>query len=155
MEILLELIENFFILWFVLVCFKINIFKDIQRFSIVTSIATFCAMLIQQLRLISVDDSLNMLLNMIFGIVLYAYLAKCFYWNEVRFFKAIGLTLIYFLVFILLGESIWINIFKPFIAVDLFDTTQLVVVIMLLLYRLVEIFLFLLIWHTPRKEKYV
>lgn len=155
MEILLELIENFFILWFVLVCFKIDIFKDIGKIAVVTSIATFCAMLIQELRLISVDESLNMLLNMTFGILLYSYLVKCFYWNEVRFFKAIGFTVLYFLVFILAGESIWIKVFDPFIAVDLFDTTKSIVIIMLLLYRAIQSFIFLFIWHMPRKEKYV
>ena len=152
MEILLELIENFFILWFVLVCFKVDVFKDIGKIAVVTSIATFCAMLIQQLRLIAVDESLNMLLNMVFGIILYAYLVKFFYWNEVKFFKAIGFTLIYFLVFIILGELIFVPVFYPNVDMTILDSNESLKLITTIPYRIIEAFIFFLISRI-RKEK--
>ncbi len=135
---ILDLIENFFIIWFVTTCCNIDIFKNIIKLILVVFMATIFSILIQSLQIFNTD--LDMFTNIVIGVLLYVYLIIIFYFDEVKFVKCFIYTFIYFLIFIFCANIIYNpifddNILKSNIYKLCFSIPQ----------RIVEIFINLLI----------
>jgi hypothetical protein len=104
MEIILDVIENLFLLWFILSCFKINILTDKVKSGFLLGVFVIGAILIQNITFVS-DEILNLFLLMPAGIIFYSFSVKVFY--NVKFFKSMMYFLFYFMFCIIGLESIF------------------------------------------------
>ena len=133
---IINYIENFFILWFVLACFGVNIFHI--RFIFLVGIATLCALSIQQLHLFN-NFAVDSLINSFMGVIFYVYILKISYYKKVKILQCFGYVLIYFVVFIMAAEYLLNSIYHPLYGSNMNKF------IYYIPYRLMEIFIILLI----------
>ena len=154
MELILNWVESFFIVWFVLICCGVKIMysNKIQLFVLVT-IQTFMNIMIQTFT-IAQNQTVNMLIIMLIGIFLDAYLIKCFYFGEVKIVKVIMWTIFYFLFFMMMGETILINIFSGVVPREISEMTLQTRIMLNLFYRSFETIIFLALSFMIERKQY-
>ena len=118
---ILNLLENIFILWFVLVCSDIDIHEKLYKFIILTLLSSFSVIYIQDLQILKNVET-NLIITMILGILFYTLMLKMFYLYEIKIKNCLIYLLIFFVVFILFLKITLMSFYNLSIGVkDLFN----------------------------------
>lgn len=144
MNIILEFIENFFILWFVVTMCKEKISTNKIKFFIMLVLVTVFAVCIQQILFFN-SEIINMLFNMAIGIAMYAYVLKLFYCNLNSIFKIVLYVIIYFICFIIIGEQIFALLVSPVLNFYSMSEPTIIKICVSIPYRMFEVFIILVI----------
>ncbi|MDD4779024.1 MAG: hypothetical protein PHT02_00275 [Tissierellia bacterium] len=114
MLFILNTIENYFILWFVLICCCINPFKNKIKFILLIIISTVFSIVIQEIKIID-NIGLNMILNMVIGTILYVFILKIYYGKQINIEQSLKYIIIYFCFFTIALELLLSKFYHPFL----------------------------------------
>ena len=151
MGIILELMENFFIVWFILVCFGEMISKNISKF-IAVGIAVTCSSLLSQQLSIFNNVAIDMLFCMFVGIISCVLILEVFYFNMKHITKTFLVIFLYFIVCIISGEQLYLFVISPFINGSFMQMDALFKFFIIIPYRLIEVFIFIIIGISKRRK---